>query len=167
MTIEEAIKTAIVYETKIRKLYEDALSAISDDIGRRIFRTLGDDEQHHLDYLNYQLDRWQQTGRIDDTKLQIKIPQKDQLSDSISRLKSQMAQDDRGLRQQLLGKALKAEIETSAFYKRLVDELPEEGQAFFAHFLTIENNHIDAVQFELDFASQAGYWFDIKEFDME
>jgi hypothetical protein len=49
----------------------------------------------------------------------------------------------------------------------MVNELPAEGQALFERFLEIENNHIKAVQFELDYLSKTGYWFDIKEFDME
>jgi len=37
----------------------------------------------------------------------------------------------------------------------------------FARFLEIEENHIAAVQFELDYLTQSGYWFDFKEYDME
>jgi rubrerythrin len=59
------------------------------------------------------------------------------------------------------------EIETSAFYQKMVTELPTEGRELFARFLEIENNHIKAVQFEIDYISNTGYWFDFKEFDME
>ena len=59
------------------------------------------------------------------------------------------------------------EIETSDFYQKMVNELPAEGRTLFERFLEIENNHIKAVQFELDYLSKTGYWFDIKEFDME
>jgi rubrerythrin len=78
-----------------------------------------------------------------------------------------VAKDFHGIRKQMLSKALKAEIETSGFYRKMVDELPAEGRALFARFLEIENNHINAVQFELDYMSKTGYWFDFKEFDME
>jgi hypothetical protein len=37
----------------------------------------------------------------------------------------------------------------------------------FARFLVIENRHIAAVQMQLDYATKTGYWFDMKEFDME
>ncbi len=46
-------------------------------------------------------------------------------------------------------------------------ELPADGRALFERFLEIENNHIRAVQFELDYLGKTGYWFDFKEFDME
>ncbi|NNL76093.1 MAG: rubrerythrin, partial [Desulfobacterales bacterium] len=64
-------------------------------------------------------------------------------------------------------KALKIEIETSNFYQTMANELPNEGQALFERFLEIENNHVKAVRFELDYLSKTGYWFDFKEFDME
>jgi len=67
----------------------------------------------------------------------------------------------------MLSKALKMEIETSAFYSQLIADMPLQEKQIFAPFLEIENNHIDAVQFELDYISKTGYWFDFKEFDME
>ncbi|NNL77652.1 MAG: rubrerythrin, partial [Desulfobacterales bacterium] len=39
MTIEEAIKTAIEFEIKIRDIYLEALAAVNDDVGKRIFGT--------------------------------------------------------------------------------------------------------------------------------
>jgi rubrerythrin len=66
-----------------------------------------------------------------------------------------------------LGKALQVEIETTAFYRKMVAQLPDEGRKLFARFLEIEENHIEAVQFEMDFTGNTGYWFNMKEFDME
>ena len=62
MKIEEAIKTAIAYEIKIRDIYEEAAAAVSDEKGRGIFKALGDDEQHHIDYLEHKLTEFQKTG---------------------------------------------------------------------------------------------------------
>ena len=67
----------------------------------------------------------------------------------------------------MLSKALQVEKETSEFYRRMVDNLPEEGRRMFARFLEIENNHIDAVQFELYHLGSTGRWFGFEEFDME
>ena len=92
------------------------------------------------------------------------------LAESDSEMKAlskTMGADDRGVEQQMLSKALEVEIETSAYYQKLVNELPEDARLLFERFLEIENNHIVAVQFELDYMSKTGYWFDFKEFDME
>ena len=167
MTLEEAIKTAIEYEIKIRDVYREAEEAVGEEAGKRIFGTLGNDEQRHIDYLQHTLEQWNSTGNLDLAELQSAIPSRQNISREAAKIKSLVAKDFHGIRKQMLSRALKAEIETSDFYRKMVDELPTEGQALFARFLEIENNHIDAVQFELDYMSKTGYWFDFKEFDME
>ncbi len=167
MTLEEAIRTAIEYETKIRKVYREAEAAVDDEAGKRIFEALGNDEQQHIDYLQHRLEQLQNTGKIDPAKLESAIPSREIVNREAAKVKSLVAKDFHGVRQQMLSKALKVEIETSDFYQKMVDELPAEGKALFARFLEIENNHINAVRFELDYMSKTGYWFDFKEFDME
>ena len=49
MTIEEAIKTAIEYEIRIRDTYRDAIDQTADRTGQKIFKTLAEDEQRHVD----------------------------------------------------------------------------------------------------------------------
>jgi rubrerythrin len=167
MTIEEAIKTAVEYEVRIRNIYRDAAAAVDDEVGKRIFDTLGNDEQHHIDYLHYKLKQLQDTGTIEPERLESAIPSQEVVSREAEKVNSLVSKDFLGIRRQMLSKALKMEIETSDFYEKMVNELPTEGRALFKRFLEIENNHIKTVQFELDYLSKTGYWFDIKEFDME
>ena len=167
MTLEEAIKTAIEYEIRIRDIYLEATAAIDDEVGQRIFETLGNDEQHHIDYLQHQLEQFQITGTIDPQKLESAIPSQEIVNREADKVKSMVAKDFLGIKQQMLSKALKVEVETSDYYQKLVNELPADGRALFERFLEIENNHIRAVQFELDYLGKTGYWFDFKEFDME
>jgi hypothetical protein len=49
----------------------------------------------------------------------------------------------------------------------MVDELSAEGKEMFANFLEIEDAHLTLVRAEFDYFNYTGYWFDIKEFDME
>ena len=167
MTIEEAIKTAIEYEVRIRDIYREATEAVDDEVGKRIFETLCKDEQHHVDYLQHKLKQLQDTGTIVHERLDYAIPSQEIVDREAEKVKSLVAKDFLGIRRQMLSKALKMEIETSDFYQKMVNELLAEGRALFERFLEIENNHIKAVQFELDYLSKTGYWFDIKEFDME
>jgi rubrerythrin len=167
MKIEEAINTAIAYELKIRDIYLEAEAAVSDDVGKRIFETLGKDEQHHIDYLHHKLEQLRTTGKIVPENLDSAVPSREVIKQEAAKVKSLMSKDFHGVRQQMLSKALKLEIETSGFYRKMVAELPAEGQKLFQRFLEIENNHIKAVQFELDYLGKTGYWFDFKEFDME
>ena len=167
MKIEEAIKTAIAYEVRIRDIYLEAAEAMEDDKGKQFFKTLGDDEQHHIDYLEHKLAEFQKSGKMDPQKLESALPSIETVNQETARVESLLKKDFRGIRQQMLSKALKAEVETSDFYQKMVDQMPAEAQEMFARFLEIENNHIRAIQFELDYVGKTGYWFDFKEFDME
>lgn len=167
MTLEEAIKTALDYETRIRDIYREAAEKISDPRGKKILQLLGDDEQSHIEYLLDRLELWGETGELSDKKLESSIPSIETIQTGAEKIKSHVSQENRRGEVEILSKALKAEVETSSFYERMVNELSDEGQRMFARFLEIEENHIAAVQFELDYITKTGYWFDFKEFDME
>jgi rubrerythrin len=167
MELEEAIKTALMYEKKIRDIYLEGGRTVKDDHGRGFFQAMCEDEQHHVDYLEYKLDQWRKTGKIVPEKLQTTIPSRKAIQKALHRVRHEMKGEDRGIKQQQLARALKVETETSEFYRRMVAELSDEGRDLFARFLEIEENHVEAVQFELDYVSGTGYWFNIKEFDME
>jgi hypothetical protein len=49
----------------------------------------------------------------------------------------------------------------------MVGELSGERQRLFARFLEIEEGHVAIVQAEIDAVSGSGFWFDMKEFDLE
>ncbi len=83
------------------------------------------------------------------------------------KVETRVFEGDRKDERAILGRALKAEIETSDFYRKLVDETPGEARRMFAQFLKIEDDHIAAVQAELDYISGTGYWLGFKEFGME
>ncbi len=167
MTLEEAIKTAIEYEIRVRDLYRESAEKTSDPVGRRIFQTLGNDEQLHVDYLKIRLEIWQETGKLKVEKLESTIPSRATITREVGKIEERMSRDDRKDEKQMLSKALKVEVETSNFYQKMVDEMSGEGRQKFARFLEIEDAHINAVQAELDYISKTGYWFDFKEFDME
>ena len=167
MTLEEAIKTALEYEHRIRDLYLEAAEKISDPVGKRIFQALAADEQHHVDYLNDRLAQWRQRGKLSAGKLTTTIPSPAILARETEKIRQGMAREDRQDEKQILSKALQVEVETSNFYQEMVDSMSGEGQQMFARFLAIEDAHINAVQAELDYISKTGYWLDFKEFDME
>jgi len=168
MTVEEAIKTAIEYETRVRDVYADAVEQTADPVGKRILGVLANEEQHHLDYLRSRLEQWKSTGKVTAEGLQTAIPSAKTIEAGVSKLESQMASQDRGVAElQILKKALDVELETGNFYKKMVKELPAEGQELFARFVEIEEGHLAIVQAELDYASGTGFWFDFMEFNLE
>jgi rubrerythrin len=167
MELEAALKSALDFENRIRDLYIEAAANTNDTAGKKIFQNLADDEQNHVAYLESRLDEWQKTGAVTPERLESIIPDKATIRKKAASLKSNIKQDTRGLKQQMLSRALKMEIETSRFYEQLVEQVSEDHQAMFARFIEIENNHIEAVQFELDHLTQTGFWFGFEEFDME
>lgn len=167
MTLEEAIKTALAYENRIRDIYLESVEATEDSAGKNIFQQLADDEQRHVDYLERKLTEWRTVGRLTIEKLESTVPPADLIRTKAAQVESRLGGDHRGLKQQMLSKALQAEIETSDFYRQMVKQLTDDGRKMFARFLEIENNHVEAVQIELDHVGRTGYWFGFEEFDME
>jgi len=167
MTLEEAIQTALTYEKKVRDVYRTAAESVSDPVGKRLFRALADDEQYHVSYLEKKLSQWQESGKITLEKLESNLPVFEEITRDVEKLETRMAEDDHGDEKQMLSKALTVEVETSEFFKEMISTLPDDGRALFSQFLVIEDGHIAAVQAELDYLNNTGYWFDWKEFDME
>ncbi len=167
MKIEEAISEAIAYETRIRDLYREAADRTTDAKGVQVFATLAADEQRHIDYLEHKRRQWRQEGTLSVEPLNSLVPPAERFPSEMAALQTQMDREDRTDEKRMLSKALQVEVETSAFYRRLVDELEGEAQAMFARFLAIEDGHVAIVQAELDYISHNGYWFDWQEFDME
>ena len=167
MKLEAAIQSALEFENRIRDLYIEAVARTDEPAGKKIFQTLADDEQRHVDYLESRLDEWQKRGKISNEILASMVPDKAAIRKEAAALQSKISEDARGLKQQMLSQALAMEIETSRFYKEMVDQVASDHRAMFARFLEIEDNHIEAVQFELDHLSNTGFWYGFEEFDME
>ena len=167
MSMETAIKSAMDMEANIRDIYEKAFRQCSDPAGQRFFAMLRDDEQYHHDYLSARLHEWQQDGSIDLKEIKAHIPSAKEMDACLKGLQTSMAQEDRGVLQQLLSNALNAEKATSEFYEKMVADSDGQAREMFSRFVEIESSHIAAVQAELDYVMNTGYWFDFKEFDME
>lgn len=167
MNIEEAIKIAIDYETKVRDLYVSSMNDTKDEQGKKIFQTLAKEEQGHLDYLNDRMKHWKETGKLDAPKLGTVVPPKKLIDEGMAVLKKDMNQECKETELELMKKALDAETTTSNFYKKMVDELPGEGKEMFRRFMEIEEGHQAIVQAEIDALSGHGAWFDFTEIRFE
>jgi len=170
MELEEAIRTAIDYESRVHKTYMQAMEETTDVAGKRVFKTLCDEEKGHLKYLRSRLDEWRETGAITVGKLETTIPDEEAIAKGVARMRERMeAADSRkhDVELRLLDQALQAEIETSEFYKQMVRELDSDGQKMFERFVEIEEGHRAIVQAEIDCLNGTGIWFDTMEFSLE
>lgn len=151
MDIEEAIKTAIEFETRIVETYTEAYEKVSTDSGRRLVEALVEDEKHHLKYLKDKLEQFTKDGIITLERLETVIPPKDVIVREVAKLKKKISRGSKSDIKQIISRALNLEIETSEFYRRMVGELSAEGKDLFAHFLEIEEAHVTLVRAEFDF----------------
>ena len=170
MDLEKAIKTAIQFESRVKEVYKEASEQTQDPVGKRVFEALAEEEQGHLEYLEYKLEEWQDTGSLSPTQLATKVPSKKAIENEAKKIgeKVHSHDEDRSKNTELkmLNNALEVEIETGNFYKKMVKELPKQGQELFARFVEIEEGHLAIVQAEIDYISGPGYWFDFREFDL-
>lgn len=167
MTIEQAIRTGLDYETRVRKVYSEAAKKFADPTARKIFNVLADEEGRHVAYLESRLAEWQRQGVVTAEKLDTAIPSRATIESSVRRLQRRMAQQDYSAELEMLKKALGLEIEATTFFKRMVNELRAEEAALFARFVEIEEGHEAIVQAEIDALTGLGYWFDYQEFRLE
>jgi rubrerythrin len=168
MTLEEAIQTAITFETKVRDIYADAAKRAPDETGKKVFAVLAREEQGHLDFLRKRLGEWQRSGKLVAEKLGTVVPSASAVKEGLAAMRREVRErPDRTLELELLKKALAAELETGAFYRRMVAELDAEGQRLFAPFAEIEDAHYAIVQAQIDSLNGMGFWFDRMEFDLE
>lgn len=158
---------ALKVEEKIRDLYRSADAIVDDDRGKAIFRALADDEQSHIDFLNYSLQQLEKDSTIDAARLTSPIPVRAQIEAKIETMKTKIPERMLGDIKTVLNSALQLEKETSAFYEDACKKTTGEIKAIFELFLEIEHRHEDVVQIELDHASGSGMWFDFMEISME
>jgi len=169
MNLEQAIKTAIEYENKVRATYKKAEGKATDPVGKRIFGVLGKEEQGHIDYLNHRLAEWQKTGKLTVATLETVVPPQDRIQQGLEAMKQKVT-DKREMSTDevaYLQKAIEAEQTTADFYKKMVAELDAEGQELFARFVEIEEGHLAIVRAEMDSVQGLGYWFDMPEWQFQ
>lgn len=167
MNIEEAIKTALDYENKVTDVYFKYAEKFQSEVGKKIFLTLGKEEEDHVAYLKAKLAEWQETGNITVDTLDSIVPDMDVIKKNVKQLKKVAKQESVDTEIEYFEKALDMEVKTSNFYKEMVAKLPADQQPLFKKFVEIEEGHEAIVKAEIDNARGLGFWFDFMEFDLE
>jgi len=161
VTIEQAIETAIGYETRVRDIYRNAAEKSGSDIGKGFFSMMADEEQGHLDYLNNLKTELKTTGKIPEAPLRSIVPGRAKIEASVKTVKAAANAGAGEEESGFLRDALKVETETNRFYKDAVSRVKEEARPVFARFLEIEDGHLLVVQLELDTVHRTGDYFQL------
>ena len=169
MKLDNAIKTALEYETGVHKIYLEAMNKTANEAAKRIFRVLCEEEVGHLEYLQARLQEWQKTGKIKVKKLGTSIPAQKAIDKGLQDLRKTVKpkRTKQVPELELLKKALDAETKASNFYKEMVGKLDGEGKELFKRFVEIEEGHEAIVRAEIDAVGNWGFWFDTPEFKLE
>lgn len=166
MNLQQAIVVALDFEKKVRDHYLRGATDIADSQGRRVFATLGKEEQRHVDYLDRCIAEWKKTGKVPSVPLKSVLPEGVRWIEE-EKKKLFTRKDERVATKtdlDALKTALQYEKEADAFYHKLVSELPKGEQPLFDNFLGIEDGHLALLQAQLDAVQGKGFWFDISEF---
>ena len=159
--------TALRYEEKIRDLYSNAAQIVDDKRGKTIFGALAADEQGHIDFLQYSLDRLRESKTIDIDLLSTSIPDMKSVKRNLDHLTAKIPERMLGDIKTVLRSALAMEKETSEYYRRSAAKSDGAIKDILEKFLLIEIRHEEVVQTELDHALHNGIWFDFMEVDLE
>jgi rubrerythrin len=167
VTVEQAIKTAIEYENRVRDHYAKAVGRAEHQSAKAFFQLMAEEEQHHVEYLEHKLTEWGKTGRVTAERLRTALPSPGAIEEGVAKLGGAGGEKASGAEIDFLEKAYTVEAETSSFYRKMVAELPPEARGLFSRFLEIEEGHLAIVQAQIDQVSGTGYWFDVREFNLE
>ncbi len=97
-----------------------------------MLKALHNDELYHVIYLEEKLKQFKKEGIIVQDEMKSTVPSKADIAKEISKFRSNMAERDLGDKKKMLSKILKVEIETSQFYRDMVDK--ERGRNNFHNY---------------------------------
>jgi len=166
VNLQEAIVAALEFEKKVRDHYLRGAKDIPEPQGRRVFATLGREEQGHVAYLERCLAEWKETGKVPNVPLKSILPEGVKWIEEEKKKLSARRDTRVATKTELdaLRAALQYEREADAFYHKLVSELAKQDQPLFEKFLGIEDGHLALVQAQFDAVQGRGFWFDIAAF---
>ncbi len=165
MTLQEALEEALGFETRIADLYRVAAADSTMPEAKAFFDFMAADEARHVAFIEAAKEGARKGRNPDATLVKNSLPS--DIPSSVAKAKAAFRSSQDGGQLAALENALRAEVETSAFYRRLVASLPEPETAAFRRLQEIEDGHTAIVRAELDSVTGSGFWFDIRVFDME
>lgn len=167
MTVEEALRTALELEGRVRDHYRRS-GETAGGVARSFFELMDREEQGHVDYLAAQLDEWRRTGGLSSAEVATAVPSSDWLDRGLATFEQAPSPPEHPATREHLFTALELEHGISELYRRLVAEVDHPAAArLFQRFLEIEDGHTALVQAEIDFETRTGYFFDFQEFTLD
>jgi rubrerythrin len=165
----QAIETAIQAEKDGLAFYTRAARETGDPGGQRMFQSLAADEAAHLKLF----EAVRESLRKQDAWLSLEQVAAISPKRSTRPLFFPVADKRQGVKvpqRQLdaLQRGIRVEDESIAFYTEQQRQANDpDCQAMYAYLVEQEESHRTILQGEYDYLSGTGYWFDMREFDLE
>ena len=165
----KAIETAIQVEKDGLAFYTKAAQQIADPGGQRMFRLLAADEVAHLSIFEMvrksllEEDRWLPPDQV--AAMSPGTFTRPPVFPAVSEMKA-VELPERQLA--ALRRGIQAEDESIAFYSEQMDHVKDaDGKAMYGYLVEQEQGHRTILQGEYDYLTGTGFWFDVREFDLE
>jgi rubrerythrin len=165
----KAIGTAIQLEKDGLAFYTKAAQQIHDPGGKRMFESLAADEAAHLRLFEtvreslLQEDRWPSPEQV--ASMSPGRFAHPPVFPTVGQVKA-VEIPERQLA--VLRRGIQAEDESIAFYSEQMGWVDDaDGKAMVAYLIEQEKGHRAILQGEYDYLTGTGFWFDVREFDLE
>jgi rubrerythrin len=165
----KAIETAIQIEKDGQAFYDEAARLVDDPHGKKMFRSLARDEAAHIKLFQDARQTLLQSGNWP-TPEQVKAisPPRFERPPIFPSVDEVEAVDVPARDLAALQRGIRAEEDSIAFYTRQRAQADDpHAQAMYAYLIEQEEGHRTILQGEYDYMTQTGFWFDVREFDIE
>jgi rubrerythrin len=163
----KAIETAIQIEREGLAFYSLVAEQVSDPKGKIMFETLARDEQSHLDLFRSVRERLMQGGGwLSPEEVKAIAPERRPPIFPRGEAIGQVEVPERELA--ALKRGIEAEEASIDFYSEQMAKTGDPAaKEMYAYLIGQEEGHRTILEGEYDYLTGTGFWFDIREFDLE
>jgi len=161
----EAMKAAIQMEKSGHGFFCNAAEKVESEVGKKLFKRLAAEELLHLRVFEKVFNEvsrgapWKEAVRSVEPRDH--VPYFDEARKNFEPKNLSLELD-------FLKKALELERKAIEFFDRSIGDADEESaRGVFKRIKEEEQHHYDLIQAEIDHLNGSGFWFDVREFDMD
>ena len=118
-------------------------------------------------FLEHNIKSLKSEGKISLHRLETAIPDTKNILYNIESMRITIPEHMLGDVKRVLSSALKLEEDTTEYYLSAFESAEGDIKNILGKFVEIEQRHTDVVRFELDYASNNGFWLGFPEISME
>ncbi len=165
----KAIETAIQIERDGLAFYNEAAQQTDDPNGKKMYLSLVRDEQTHLKLFEDARESLLAEGKwLSPEQVQAISPRRFERPPIFPTVEEIKAIDLPERQLAALQRGIRAEQEAITFYSEQRDKTDDpDAKAMYAYLVEQEEGHYTILQGEYDYMTQTGFWFGIREFDIE